>query len=232
MSAEQSRFAPPADLPFQVRALLRGRNAGFLGTLMTGGAPYVSLVTLSTTADGEPLFLLSHLADHTRNLLADARASLLVSTDASPANPQQGARISLQGRIEKSDDPAHRARFLARHPGAALYADFADFAFFRMRVEAVHWVGGFARAHWLPDFPAAPLLTDAVTDWPSEFLPSLLQQAGVTEKDGWQISGHDADGLEIRRDNIVIRVTFSAPCVDFAAMQDEVLTGKVRYWRN
>mgnify|MGYP000218120193 CR=1 FL=1 len=84
----------------------------------------------------------------TRAMAADRRAALLVENAARNRNPQTGPRLTLMGKITRDKKPETRARFLARHPDAAMYADFPDFGFFRMSVERAHYVGGFARAVW------------------------------------------------------------------------------------
>ncbi|MDE1173593.1 MAG: pyridoxamine 5'-phosphate oxidase family protein [Parvibaculaceae bacterium] len=127
-----------------VRRILHEAGEGALGTLFPDGAPYVSLVTVATSPDGMPTFLLSRLALHTRNLHADPRASLLLrGSDA--ASPLEGTRVSLPGLIEPVDDPAIRQRFLARHPDATLFCDFADFGFYRLVPTSAHIISGFGR---------------------------------------------------------------------------------------
>src|SRR6516165_1330660 len=117
------------------RSLLRRRRQGALATLMSGtGAPYCSLVNLASGADGTPLLLISRLAVHTRNILADSRVSLMLDERA-PGDPLEGARIMLSGRAEQADNDDRellRRRYLNAHPSAEAYADFADFAFFRI----------------------------------------------------------------------------------------------------
>jgi putative heme iron utilization protein len=103
---------------------------------------------------GQPLLLLSSMAEHTRNALADPRASLLVTEDTAPGtDPLAGGRVTVVGRLAPIADEAerHGARvaYLDRHPLAALYVDYADFAFFRLTVTAVRYVGGFGRMSWV-----------------------------------------------------------------------------------
>jgi hypothetical protein len=83
---------------------------------------------------------------HTANLARDPRASLLISGAASARNPLQNPRLTLTGIVEPVAKEAVRGLFLARHPDAASYIDFADFVFFRLRIEAAHMVAGFGRA--------------------------------------------------------------------------------------
>jgi putative heme iron utilization protein len=139
----------------EARGLIRRAATAALATIGAADEPAVqgwpanALVTMASAVDGSPILLLSTLAHHTRNILADPRASLLIEETAGFANPQAGPRVSVVGRIERSDDPAHARRFLAHHPAAKAYAGFGDFAFYRLNVERLHYVGGFARARWI-----------------------------------------------------------------------------------
>ena len=139
----------------EARGLIRRARKAVFATLgaadhpATLGWPSAALVTLACSMDGSPILLLSTLAHHTRNLLADPRASLLIDATDGFANPQAGPRVTVMGRIARSDDAALAKRFLARHPAAKSYAGFGDFAFYRMEAERLHYVGGFARARWV-----------------------------------------------------------------------------------
>src|SRR4051794_26062918 len=111
-----------ADAPFEPKAaarkLLREARSGALATLMSGsGDPYCSLVNVATMADGSPLLLISKLAVHTRNILADARVSLMLD-ERKEGDPLQGARVMLMGRAELTDDDSARRRYLMRQPEA------------------------------------------------------------------------------------------------------------------
>ena len=82
------------------RSLLRRSRQGALATLRAGsGDPYCSLVNVASHPDGSPILLISRLAVHTRNLLADSRVSLMLDERA-PGDPLEGARIMLAGRAE------------------------------------------------------------------------------------------------------------------------------------
>lgn len=139
----------------EARGLLRRALKAALATMgspaepASEGWPSNALVTVAAMADGSPILLLSTLAHHTRNILADSRASLLIEATDAFANPQAGPRVSVMGRIAPSDDPLLARRFLARHPAARAYAGFGDFAFYRLEVTRLHYVGGFARARWI-----------------------------------------------------------------------------------
>lgn len=155
----------PENNRLALRQVARGCRKAGLATLLDG-APYASLATTVLDHDLAPILLLSSLADHTRNLMADSRVSLLLDgTDGHP-NPQTGPRVSLTGRAERRDgDGRLKARFLAAHPGAALYAGFADFAIWRVIPERAHFVGGFGRAVWFDaPFGLDPAVTAALAE--------------------------------------------------------------------
>jgi putative heme iron utilization protein len=109
---------------------------------------------------GRPLLLISRLAEHTANLAHDPRASLLVVAPPGGGDPLARARVTLLGRVAPVPEPdleAARDRYLARHPAAGLYLQLPDFAFFRLEVEGVRFIGGFGRAAWISgeDYGAA-----------------------------------------------------------------------------
>ncbi len=127
-------------------ALVAAGATAILGTLdRQSGIPYASLVTVAAGPDHAPVMLLSGLAMHTRNLIADPRASLLFSADFGAADPLTLARVTLLGSVAPTADAAARSNFLTRHPAAAAYADFGDFGFYRLKVERAHFIGGFGR---------------------------------------------------------------------------------------
>lgn len=146
----------PSRAAHHARLIAGTALSGALATVRKGkevGHPYVSKVGVALDVDGSPLFLLSTLATHTQDLLADPRASLLVeaTNPDDGSNPLQVARATLVGnleRLERGMDTSEKSRYLARHPSAAQYANFGDFSMWRMNVEKIHYVGGFGLAKW------------------------------------------------------------------------------------
>src|SRR5436190_20849745 len=127
------------------KKLLREGRSGALATLMQGsGDPYCSLVNVATAADGAPLLLISRLAVHTKNILADPRVSLMID-ERKAGDPLQGARVMLMGTAAVTDDKDVRRRYLDRQPEAEMFAGFADFAFYRVTLKGAHLVAGFGR---------------------------------------------------------------------------------------
>ena len=119
-----------------------------LGTLIQG-APYVSLVLTALDEQGAPLLLMSDLSQHSQNIAADPRVSLLFDGTAGLADRLTGERVSLIGAARIDDDAGLRALYVQAHPSAALYAGFGDFHLYRVTVERAHLVAGFGRIHWI-----------------------------------------------------------------------------------
>src|ERR1700756_5545774 len=142
------------------KSLTRRNRQGALATLMAGtGDPYCSLVNVASHPDGSPILLISRLAVHTKNLLADPRVSLMLDERA-PGDPLEGARIMLSGRAEEADGADRdvlRRRYLNAHPSAETFVDFKDFSFFRIHPTGTHLVAGFGR---IVDLAPEQFLTD------------------------------------------------------------------------
>ena len=131
-------------------ALARART-GSLATLEPqSGAPYVSLVNFACDEKGLPIFLFSKLARHTKCLLVDPRASLLIAEVPTTGDALTGFRATFIGRMSEQPDKALTHLYCQRHPEAAGYVDFGDFSFWRLAPESIHVVGGFGRIETLP----------------------------------------------------------------------------------
>ncbi|HEX8618691.1 MAG TPA: DUF2470 domain-containing protein [Thermoanaerobaculia bacterium] len=127
-----------------------------LGTLSThsvkhAGWPFGSVMPYALTADGVPIFLISGMAIHTQNVLADPRASLLVMQSGNASDPLGLARATLLGTVTRIDAVTDdlRQTYLARHPNARHWIDYSDFGFFRLDVTNVYFVGGFGVMGWI-----------------------------------------------------------------------------------
>lgn len=208
------------DPKIAAKTLVREGLTGALATLMPGGDPYCSLVNVATAADSAPLFLLSTLAIHTKNLLADPRISLMLD-ERKAGDPLEGARIMLAGTVIRTDDAAARRRYLARHPEAEQFAGFKDFGFYRMELSRIHLVAGFGR---IVDLKSGDVMTDisgadellaseagAVAHMNEDHRDALrlyatkLLNAGDGE---WRCTGCDPEGLDLRLGQIGRRMRF------------------------
>jgi putative heme iron utilization protein len=210
--------APAFSPAVAARRLMREAGSAAFATLTAGtGAPFASLVTVATEADGTPILLLSDLAAHTRNIKADPRASLLFDergpAAGRPGDPLAGARVTLTGRMARvAEDAAAatRRRFLAAQPGATGYAGFRDFGFYRLEIEMGHLVAGFGR---IVDLKASDLLLDlagaeAIVEGEADIVQHMnddhadavslyaTRLLGAPEA-AWRVTGCDPEGLDL-----------------------------------
>ncbi|NRA36275.1 MAG: DUF2470 domain-containing protein [Polyangiaceae bacterium] len=136
----------------RARSMVSQLGTGTLCTIaeQPAGFPYGSLVTAAFLGS-EPVFLLSELAEHTKNLKLDCRASLLMAETAA-SDPLANGRVTLLGsceRVADDDTKPTREAFLKAHPAAAYYVDFRDFGFWNLHVESIRYIGGYGRMSWV-----------------------------------------------------------------------------------
>ena len=134
-----------------LRELLEQERHGVLATFSArhDGWPFASATPYALTVDREPLLLLSELAEHTRNLRTDPRASLLVQDSSAADDPPNGARVTLLGTLQLQDDEESRKRYAERHPRGAELLQLGDFHVWRLQVLEGRYIGGFGDARWL-----------------------------------------------------------------------------------
>ena len=153
----------------RARTLVHLARAGTLSTLSRRhpGHPFGSVMPYAPDPRGAPLLLISGMAMHTQNLEADPRASLLATQPGWAEDPLAGGRVTLMGRAAGLSDRergAAREAYLARHPKAEFWVDFEDFAFWRLEVTDVYFVGGFAAMDWVTGEAYAAARPDPLAD--------------------------------------------------------------------
>ena len=243
-SEERSKdgaFSQVKETAGAARAMVRAALKGALATVhKVSGHPYASLVLAATDADGAPILLISKLAVHTQNLSADPRASLLIDATGTEADPQkdpmEGARVTLIGEVRPIDSTSARARFLARHPSAAGYADFSDFGFFTLRPESAHYIGGFGK---IVDLPAGDLLLSLEGAGALlEAEPGIVSHMNADHADAlelyatkllgagpgpWRMTGIDPEGCDLVLGSRGLRLPFGSRITDAASARHELV---------
>ncbi|MEM6438207.1 MAG: DUF2470 domain-containing protein [Pseudomonadota bacterium] len=205
----------------QAGDLLRLARHGALAALEPDtGAPLASRVSLACDLDGSPIFLISQLSAHFGALEADPRCSLLLG-EPGRGDPLAHSRITLIGRAEKTDGALRtrlRGRFLSRHPKAELYADFGDFAFWRVDIERASLNGGFGKAYELTEADLiAPQpegleameqgATAHMNEDHADAVALYARMIGAGEG-AWRLSGLDAQGLDLTLGDEAARLWF------------------------
>jgi putative heme iron utilization protein len=216
------------------KSLLRRSRQGALATLMAGsGDPYCSLVNLASHPDGSPILLISGLAVHTRNILADNRVSLMLDERAA-GDPLEGARIMLSGRAERDEAETDllRRRYLNAHPSAEDFASFKDFSFFRIRPTGTHLVAGFGRivdlkpAQFLADLTGAEDLLAAEEGAVAHMNADHRETMGLyatkllgAPAGDWRCTGCDPEGLDMQDGQIALRLDFPERVTDGTSLR-------------
>jgi putative heme iron utilization protein len=230
------RPAPPEPSHAErVRTLLAGCGRGSLSTIALdpAGYPFGSVVSFGLDDAGRPSFFVSTLAEHTRNLQADPRASLLVAEEVPDgSDPLAAARVTLLGDVEEVTDPDERGRaragYLVANPGA-FYVDYGDFRCLRLVVRAIRYVGGFGRMSWVgpdeyavavPD-PLQPAAAGIVAHMNTDHAEALVELAhhfaGRTDATAAVMTAVDRYGFDVvadvtgERRQAAFRVGFRTP---------------------
>jgi putative heme iron utilization protein len=206
------------------RSLLSRSRQGALATLMANtGDPYCSLINVASAPDGAPVLLISRLAIHTKNILADPRVSVMLDERAT-GDPLEGARIMLAGIAEEASGEniaGLRRRYLAAHPSAEMFADFKDFSFFRIVPKGLHLVAGFGRimdlvpSDFLTDLTDADALTEVESDIVAHMnadhadTMNLYAMKLLSAQPGaWRCTGCDPEGLDMQDGTRTLRLSF------------------------
>lgn len=223
------------------KTLLRSARYGALAVLdPASGGPLASRVAVATDLDGTPLILVSSLSAHTGALLADARCSLLLG-EPGKGDPLAHPRITLvctASKLEPGTDghARGRRRYLNRQPKAKLYADFGDFAFFRLDPSRASLNGGFGKAYTLDraDLLTLGTVTDdlaaseqrAVDHMNDDHLDAIAIYAthyAKAEPGAWELTGIDADGIDLADSDDVRRVFFPAPLTAASEVRNQLV---------
>ncbi|MEM1313999.1 MAG: DUF2470 domain-containing protein [Pseudomonadota bacterium] len=208
----------------QADDLLRLARHAALAALEPGtGTPLASRVSVACDLDGSPVFLISQLSAHFGALEGDPRCSLLVG-EPGRGDPLAHPRMTVIGRARKTEGALRerlRGRFLARHPKAALYADFGDFAFWRVEIERASLNAGFGKAYELSaaDLTAPQpegfeaLERGAVDHMNEDHADAVALYARTLDRaDGaWRLVGLDAHGLDLTLNDETARLRFDRP---------------------
>lgn len=232
--AEEPLYDPDVPTPThgeRARTLVDAIGTGTLCTIAKepAGYPYGSFVTFGMEG-AAPVFFISDLAEHTKNLKLDGRASLLVA-EGGEGDPLANGRVTLLGPCRRVPDGREResakAAYLEAHPNASYYVDYSDFAFWRLEVEGIRYIGGYGRMSWVessdwsgaePD-PVAPLARGIIDHMNADHADALVAYcrsfSRATDTASATMTSVDRYGFEMSAETgkgpRPIRIAFSAP---------------------
>lgn len=189
------------------------------GTLAThsrqpAGFPYPSILPFAPDSQHCPTILVSGLAEHTRNLIADPRAGFLIA-HAPDGDVLNGPRVTLLGTFERVDPtPELTQRYLRYHPDGARYLALGDFEFWVMSIERMRYIGGFGAMGWVDGNDLDPL-----DPLPFEDEITLLGFFAdhVSQLNELEALGIDRYGVDLKQGGFRMRFTFDEPAKDIAS---------------
>lgn len=195
-SRAEEEEAPEPSYAEQARTLVHLCRLGSLSTISRKhpGWPFGSMMPYALD-EGSPCFLISTMAMHTQNLAGESRSSLLVTQPDAEGDPLGAGRVTLMGRAAKvagAQLATIRERYLARHENASYWVDFDDFAFYRLAIEDVYFVGGFGSMGWVASADYYAAEADPLADQ----APSILEHMNTDHADACLLLGQAHTGFE------------------------------------
>lgn len=225
------------NLNIEARKFLRSTHSGILSTHSTrfDGYPFGSVAPFVLDHNCQPVILISNIAEHTKNIIANPKVSLLVFAGAEDL--QANARLTLLGeaiKINKDEDADLRARYLRYLPQASSYFDMHDFAFYRIKIQQARYIGGFGKMSWMAENDLLSDIDITATDSPlagqetaiiehmnadhAESLIGYCKHFHGLEATNVQMLGIDCDGFDVKaivnNDTTVLRFDFEQPIHD------------------
>jgi putative heme iron utilization protein len=165
----------------RARTLVSLARIGSLSThsRKVAGFPFGSVMPYAADALGRPVIFISSMAMHTQNLGQDARASLLITQPESSGDPLGAARVTLLGTAEEVPAEQVRELYLARYENAKYWQEYSDFAYRRLEISSVYFIGGFGVMGWV----AAEEYSGARPDPLAETAPEILRHMNADHAD-------------------------------------------------
>jgi heme oxygenase (biliverdin-IX-beta and delta-forming) len=183
---------PEPSLPERARTLAAIGRIGSLSTHSRKfpGFPFGSMMPFAADDLGRPVFLISSMAMHTQNLHEDERASLLITQPDAIGDPLGAARLTLIGSVKVVPAAEVRDLYLSRYESARYWQDFTDFAYYRLEVEGVYFIGGFGVMGWV----AATEYATAAPDPLAADAPEIIRHMNSDHSHALRrIAGRDAE---------------------------------------
>ena len=132
--------------------LLTHEGDGVLSTISLDvpGYPFGSVTPYCLDRNFIPNILISSIAQHTKNIKADPKVSLLISETGTQTNKQALSRLTYIGEAQRVEDDADiKKRYISYFPAAASYFKTHDFAFYRINPVRLRFIGGFGKIYWI-----------------------------------------------------------------------------------
>lgn len=211
-----------SDQALTARRLLNRQSVGVLSTqsIDVQGYPFGSIAPYTLNYDGEPIILISDIAQHTRNIKQNNKVSLTVF-DPQADDPQSGSRLTWIGDAEPiaSYDTETRDRYLRYFPSAESYFKTHDFSFYRIRLRRARFIGGFGQIFWIePDAmlfknPFRETEKGIVAHMNQDHQQALFHYCKLFDRAGAEsvtMTGIDSEGFDLLADKHKLRIDFDS----------------------
>jgi len=212
-----------SDKAVAARLLLNHQSVGVLSThsVDVEGYPFGSIVPYVLNYDGEPVMLISEIAQHTRNIKRNNKVSLTVF-DRYADDPQAAGRLTWMGDAEpvNSSDAEIRRRYLRYFPSAESYFETHDFSFYCIHLRRARFIGGFGQIFWveaddmrLPN-PFRQSETGIIKHMNEDHQKALRHYCTALkgiEVQSVAMTGIDSEGFDFLADGRKLRIDFESP---------------------
>ena len=212
-----------SDNALTARRLLNHQSFGVLSThsIDVPGYPFGSIAPYTLNHDGEPIILISTIAQHTRNIKENNKVSLTVF-DPHADDPQAASRLTWIGDAESIDpsDADSRDRYLRYFPSAESYFQTHDFSFYRVGLRRARFIGGFGEIYWIePDAmlarnPFRETEKGIVDHMNQDHQKALIHYCKVlkdVETNDVGMTGIDSEGFDMLTGKLKLRIDFESP---------------------
>jgi len=140
------------DIIAEARDLLNSRDFGVLSTISVKlkGIPFGSVVPYCLDKDGQPVVLISRIAEHTHNISSDSKSSITI-LNYDQEDVQSKARITLSGKMEiiNNEEIEVKSKYYRYFPNSVEYNTVHNFSFYKLKLISIRYIGGFGKIYWI-----------------------------------------------------------------------------------
>jgi hypothetical protein len=202
-----------------IRRLWSASYHGMLSThsVKFPGYPFGSLLPVCRDTKGNLLLLISHLAQHTRNLEENPQCSLTI-VEQGKGDVQQLARLTCLTQAVAVNSTSAAERYFRFFPDTRRYQKELNFHFYRLEVQHFYFIGGFGSARWLePGRVSLPTpfstadeaeILYQLNSHDHHLLNQLLGNRGIANNTASEAVGADPYGLDLRAGADLTRLQF------------------------
>lgn len=219
------------------RSLMMSEYQGILSThsVEARGYPFGSVTPYCFDRKGRPVILISHIAQHTKNIKADPKVSLIVM-ERDMDDVQANGRVTYLGEAMPipSDDADTMQRYYRYFPDARDYHKTHDFDFYYLEFYRVRFIGGFGKIYWLERDAflkqnpfSADEETRAIDHMNKDHADAIrrycnLGNIPLTDDDHPVMVGIDGEGFNLLLAKRIYRFGFAEPVTTLSELRSEL----------